>query len=211
MVKKIFGLELHIIYIYLQVVSSVACILPKIEKPQLNSTPTVRKLLKDDTSSLTNINCQKCARGLDGVLVCFRYITIPCPPLNVLSPLTVLPVVRSASHGRRLPIPSPYNGPFLFVLSSPSSYPLRPPALLFLSLILSSTLRPPFFLFLFQFSLYSLSFLLSRPLRQTAPSYSPSPTFLLLHPPSFSFPRLLLYYYYFPPHPVLLSTTTLLH
>lgn len=50
----IFGLGLHIIYIYLRVVSSVACILPKIGRAQLNSTPAVRELLKDDTSSLTN-------------------------------------------------------------------------------------------------------------------------------------------------------------
>ena len=50
----IFGLGLHIIYIYLRVASGVACVLPKIGRPQLNSTPTVRDLLKDDTSSLTN-------------------------------------------------------------------------------------------------------------------------------------------------------------
>lgn len=54
MVKKIFGLGLHIIYIYLRVVSSVAYVLLKIGRAQLNSTPTVRDLLKDDTSSLTN-------------------------------------------------------------------------------------------------------------------------------------------------------------
>ena len=50
----IFGLGLHIIYIYLRVVSSVAYVLPKIGRAQLNSTPAVRDLLKDDTSSLTN-------------------------------------------------------------------------------------------------------------------------------------------------------------
>lgn len=125
------------------------------------------------------LTTKKCARGLDGVLVCFPVYYCPLSAPSALSPLTVLPVVRSAPHGRRLLmglattsfiLPIPFLPFFLTLCSHPPFIPFPNCPSTY-----SPTLcgRPSFY------CLYSISFLLS---------YSPSPTFLLLHPPFFSFP-----------------------
>lgn len=127
------------------------------------------------------------------------YITVLCPSqarfFLARGPLRV-PRTPDANGNH---FPSPYNDPFLPLLS----YPLRPSSFLFLSLILSYPLRPPVFLLLI---LHLFSSLLS---------LAANRFFLFSHPhlspitPTLLFPFLLLLYYYYFPHSNLLSTTTL--
>ena len=147
------------------------------------------------------------SRRSTGLLSVYYY---PLSAPSALSPLTVLPVVRSASHGRRLPmattssLPTTTHSALSFSPLPP--YPFRPPPFLFLSLILPYPLQQPVFLLL-------ILHLFSSPLSLAAscfflfslpPHFSPIIPALLF----FSFPIILLLPSFLP-HPNLLPTTPL--
>ena len=111
--------------------------------------------------------------GLDGVLVCFRYITVPSPFSGHAFCFDGL--ARGPLRAPRTPNAIPFS------LQQPIPlYPLSPSPLPFAAILL---LLP----------LYLLSYPCSQPLLLILP---PLPFSYYTHP-SFPFP-LLLYYYYFP-------------
>lgn len=114
-------------------------------------------------------------------LLSVYYCPLSAP--SALSPLTVLPVVRSASHGRRM-----LQRPIFLCPPRPFSLTLAAilPFISFLNTLL--LLQPSFFLLLFLIFSYTPYLFFSTVLCD-------QPLLLLFFP-------LLLYYYYFPPHQI---------
>lgn len=128
-------------------------------------------------------NSTKNARGVSTEYWSAFGILLSLVRPSALSPLTVLPVVRSAPHGRRMPFPSPYNDhsslsflsfssllPFATILLSipfpncPSTYSAATLLFIGYTLLFFPHLSPitPTLLFL-SFSYYTITTFLSSP------------------------------------------------